>query len=177
MKLLKLIAAAAAIAVAVTGLETVPADASTTTVTFTVLAGTLSVAQGGTTSLGTNITPQASPNVLAPVALPLTTVTDTRAGIAGNWTDVVTISDFTTTAPVQTIAKSSATIYSGLITVTGVGVSVPTLTPGVGDGATLASLHTEVGSTVSTFTPSIILTVPPSAAAGAYSGVITQTVT
>jgi len=106
-------------------------------------------------------------------------VNDLRGSVAGTWTVTVSVSDFTTGsgAANERIPKESVSVFSGVATTTGIGVVVPTtqLTPAA-HGGTLVSATAVVGSMTSTYNPTVQVAVPATAAAGTYTGTITQTI-
>ena len=151
--------------------------AQETDVTFDVPSGGLSLSAPAAANLGT-----ATPSVLGTTVsgqLGETVVTDLRGSVAGAWTVTVSVSDFTTGtgADNQRIGKENVSVFSGVATTSGVAAVVPTtaLTP-AGDGGTLLSATAIVGSMSATFNPTAEVSVPSTAAAGTYTGTITQTV-
>lgn len=163
------------------------ADNATTPVTFTLTStGVLSIA-----STTTTVTLAEAPGGLSLTggsvsgALGSTTVTDARAGLLHNVTVNMAASDFVqkdaSDAVVSTITKSNATAYSGTATGTLSSIAVPTtaLTPaqiGNTGGATVLTVAGLVGSGAVTYNPTVNVAVPATAAAGTYTGTITQTV-
>lgn len=165
-------------------LALVPAAANaSTSVTFTVSSGTLSIAEPSAqanlgsataTALGTTVSG----------ALGSTTVTDNRGSLAG-WTVTMTGSDFSdgATPTPDTIAANQAVAWVS---------SVPTPTSGVAvvsttyltaaTGLTLTTsgqtfmTATTTGSNVVSYNPNLQVTIPSTAVAGTYTGTITQTV-
>lgn len=172
-------AAAAGLAVAVLAPPASAAPGDTTT-TFTLTGGALSVTVPSSASLGSAATGAATTSA----QLGAVTVSDLRGALLGSWTAGVTSSDFTTGAGTanETIAKANADYWSGAATSSS-GTAV--LTPGqllVANKVTLGSSRTAfaatatVGNNTAAWNPTVIVNVPSSAVAGAYSGTITHSV-
>ena len=188
MKLRKTLAAAGALAIAGSAFAMQPSQAADTTVTFVVAAGGISLDHTGATTadLGT-----ATRNVLgstASGALAEMKITDARGGnFAVTIHSTAGFTDGTTT-----IAGTAADAYiANAVT----DISLPVFTLPALNTSTVLTSATSVlpanldpanpgelltGTTVSSgevvYTPSISIAVPANATAGAYSGVVTQTV-
>ncbi|MEV4185435.1 hypothetical protein AB0J28_28840 [Streptosporangium canum] len=112
------------------------------------------------------------------------TVVDSRGGVPP-WTATVSATDFTTGggSPAQTIAKANVTYWSGPSTASSGGGS---RTAGQNTAAQMVSLSApaiafrgrkQAGVPSSTsWEPTLVVTIPPLAAAGLYTGVITHSV-
>ncbi|MFI6795808.1 hypothetical protein [Streptosporangium canum] len=112
------------------------------------------------------------------------TVVDSRGGVPP-WTATVSATDFTTGggAPAQTIAKANVAYWSGPSTASSGGGS---RTAGQNTAAQMVSLSApaiafrgrkQAGVPSSTsWEPTLVVTIPPLAAAGLYTGVITHSV-
>lgn len=157
------------------------AESGGVTTTFTVSAGSLSIASAAATAnLGTS-----TANVLGTTVtgtLPEVTVTDARASLAG-WTSGIRSTDFT--AGTATVPASDAVAY--ILATDGPtlveGVAVPTTTAllpasGVTLGATAATLvtATATGSNQVSYTPTVQVTIDSTVTAGTYAGTITHSV-
>ncbi|MET8386094.1 hypothetical protein ABZV14_24130 [Streptosporangium canum] len=112
------------------------------------------------------------------------TVVDSRTGVPP-WTATVSATDFTTGAgsPAQTIAKADVAYWSGPSTASSGGGS---RTAGQSTAAQMVSLSSpaiafrgrkQAGVTSSTsWEPTLVVTIPPLAAAGLYTGVVMHSV-
>lgn len=152
----------------------------TTSTTFTVSSGTLTInapaaAALGTGALGATITAELGDVV----------VTDARALVAASWTATVASGDYTTgggTAS-ETIANDLVEYWSGpVVSSTGTGT---TFVPGQAteeDAVALdvsqpaVALTAGVGINSATWTPTLTVNVPPNAIAGGYTGTVTHSV-
>lgn len=154
------------------------AGAATTTATFAVTGGLISILPPAAAVLGA-ATPgsTSTPTALGPVV-----VTDLRGALTGGWTATVSSSDFTTAAPVQTLAKANVSYWSGPATAQ---TQTGTMTPGQAaaeNAIALTGTHNAMvatsiaGSGATTWIPTLSVTVPATAAAGAYTGTITHSV-
>jgi hypothetical protein len=157
-----------------------------TTVTFTVTStGTLSMTAPDSVDLGTNgVGLTISGNLGGPV-----TVTDDRALDAAAWTVTASSTDWTTgagspteTIPAGDVSYAPGTItHTGVITTTGFDITLanlpaPVLPALTGVGATVVTGTAGVGDNTATWDPTIAVAVPAAAVAGAYTGVLTQSV-
>jgi hypothetical protein len=160
-----------------------PAYAATTgdtSTTFTLTAGNLSISAPASANLGSVGTGTATTSA----QLGAVSVSDARGALLGSWTTSVTSTDFTTGAQTanETIAKASADYWSGAATsTTGTG----TFTPGqllainkqtLGQSRTAFSATVVVGNNTAAWNPTVIINIPSTAVAGAYSGTITHSV-
>jgi hypothetical protein len=131
----------------------------------TVTAPTCAPATGGSLSLAQ--TPTAGTALIegTAVALPVTSVTDTRDGTVRNWTVTATVSDLV--SGVNAIPAADTTLdQSGSFT-TGTGT--------VGTGGLVSATDNSIDS-VYTYTPTAELAHQGNIPAGAYVGTVTQTV-
>jgi hypothetical protein len=174
-----LLAAAAALGAATAALAAPPADAQS--VTFTLTAGSLSIAEPATTSLTSGSVASLAGTAFTG-SLGSTTVTDSRGGVTG-WTasiaQTTAFADTGTTIPVGNtkVWVSGAIVPTGVATVSS--GTYATQATGLALTASAQSFVTAtavVGTNSATFNPSVAVTVPSNATAGTYSGVITQTV-
>ena len=206
MNLRKALAAGAGVAIAATMLFSAPANADqlgNTNVTFTLVNGTLSIAVSGSTtntaataSLGSltpdGVTSQVSGDLLS------TTVTDNRNSLASVYTVSANCDNFVDAAS-DTIAKANVTVSAGTLTAASLGGSsvtpsgLFTATPGTACGASAGAIGSRVSSSALTtllgtltgvtsannsvtYTPHIVVTVPPNTPDGTYSSIVYQTV-
>lgn len=151
--------------------------ASGTAATFSLTAGTLSISQPTTATIGS----AAAGALTLSGSLGPVTVTDTRGSTLG-WTASVVSTDFTTgTSPgtYQTVAASSIAYSSGPGTAaTG---NVGAFTPGTiasmsATSAGTAGLWVGTGNNTVTWNPTLTFTLSPSQVAGTYSGTVTHSV-
>jgi hypothetical protein len=160
----------------------VPAEAATTgstTTTFTLGAGLLSITAPASVALGAG-----SPGVTLTAPLGPVTVSDLRGALAGSWTASVTTTSFTTgtATAAETIPIADVSYASGVATATaGVGVMTPgqatnLLAQDLSVSRTSYSATATVGNTSATWNPSIDVAVPSAAVVGTYTGTITNSV-
>jgi len=157
------------------------ATTGTTTTTFTLTAGLLAITTPASQALGSVATGTAT---TASVLLGNISTSDGRGSLLGTWTTTVSSSDFTTgTATAnETIAKANAFYWSGAATAT---TGTGTFLPGqllVANKVSLSSSQTAfsasalVGNNTATWDPTVNVTIPAQAVAGAYSGTITHSI-
>ncbi|HKB31195.1 MAG TPA: hypothetical protein VKD26_10205 [Streptosporangiaceae bacterium] len=155
------------------------AGCGTTTVTFAVNTGPLSITVPDTASLSA-----AAPGEMASGALGAVTVTDARAALDAFWTASVSSSDFTTggATGAETIPAADVGYWSGpAIATTGAGTFVPGQ-PTSGAVVSLAATQTAfsmtagVGDNSATWDPTADVQVPAGAVSGTYTGTITHSV-
>lgn len=165
------------------GLVTLAPSASAgTTGTFTLTGGSLSITEptGTANNLGTPTTTPLGTTTSG--SLGTTTIADARGSLAG-WTVSMAGTTFTTTTTGATaIPAGNAVAYLTTPATLVSGVAVVTNThllpaSGLSLGSASAFLAaTATGSNNVTYNPSIQVTIPTTALAGAYTGTITQTV-
>ena len=159
-----------------------PSASAGTTGTFTLTAGSLTITEptGTANNLGTLTATPVSTTTSG--SLGTTTITDDRASLAG-WTLSMAGTSFTTTTTGATaIPAGNAVAYLTTPPTVVSGTTVVTnshLLPasGLALGAAAAFMTaTTTGSNQVTYNPSVQVTIPTTALAGAYTGTITQTV-
>jgi hypothetical protein len=145
--------------------------------TTALLAGTLSITVPASASLGS-----ASPGNTITSHLGTVTVIDGRTG-SKSWTATVSATNFTASGG-NTIARGSVSYWSGPVTVSsGTGIR----TPGQPTAAGAVSLSAPVtgfsgsktslvSSTTTGWNPTLVVSVPSTATARTYTGVITHSV-
>ncbi|MFI6758512.1 hypothetical protein ACIBF5_05120 [Micromonospora sp. NPDC050417] len=174
-------AAAAAAAVALTGMPAAAAPTDDTEVTFEILAGTLDITAPATADLGTGEAGTVIDGQIGPV-----TVDDSRAEPDASWEATVTSTDFTTgtATPTETVLASQVDYWSGPATAT---TGNGTFTPGQVNAAAAAPLddttpltaftHTGgTGNNTATWNPTLEVNVPLANVAGVYTGTVTHSV-
>jgi len=154
-----------------------PAAASDgpTDTSFTVDAGTLTLATPDSADLGTvTIGTAAVSGQLGAI-----TVTDDRGLASGAWTASVSSTSFTTGAgtPAETIPAANASYAAGGATATS---GTGTFAPGAGGALNVAEpafVATDTtGTTSATWNPTITVTLPAAVVSGTYTGTITHSV-
>jgi type VI secretion system secreted protein VgrG len=128
------------------------------TVSRPACTGSLSLAQ--TPTAGTALVEGTA------VGLPVTTVTDSRTGIARDWTVTATVSDLVTAEGAVIPAADISLDQTGTFT-TGTGT--------LGTLGLVSATGTSLGS-VYTYTPTATLAPQGNITAGSYAGTVTQTV-
>jgi hypothetical protein len=167
------LALAAAGATAASFAVLAPASAGTTDVTFELTAGSLSISQPATASLGATDT--GSSQLGGPLGNVL--VTDERGAVLG-YTAQVVGTDFAKEDGSYTIDSGNAVYTTGQVTGTGTATRAAgapgALDPGTPHVAMAATLVT--GNNTSAWNPTVTVTLPSDALAGTYSGTITHSV-
>ena len=159
----------------------VPAFAATTTTTFSLSGGSLSIsAPSSTVNLGSVATGSSAVSA----QLGTVTVTDARGALAGSWTASVSSTDFTTggATPDETVTKANVFYWSGAATASsGTAVFVPgqllvANEQALSTGRTAFSASAIVGNDSASWNPTVDVHVPAAAVAGTYTGTITHSV-
>ncbi len=168
---------ASALGVAVLAGVAPPAQAADTTATFTVTAGSLSIAVPATKAFGSTAAGTAATAQLGTV-----TVSDGRGAVGAAWTATVSATNFTTTVTgAPAVANSALTYWSGVATTTGTATFVPGQLLDA-NKVTLAAARTAysasatVGSNTAAWNPTVAINAPTGAVAGDYTGTITHSV-
>ena len=167
MMIRKSLIAAASASVLVVGLA-LPASADDTTTTFSLTGGTLTLSVGGNAAL-TDEASGVDANTITGT-LGVVTVTDGRGGTAG-WVTSAASSTFTGTG----LSVSDGVAYTnGTVTTTGTGsvaaVSAQSLTT---TAAAVATATAVSGNNTATWNPTLDVSMPAGALAGAYAGTVT----
>ena len=157
------------------------ATTGTTTTTFTLTGGAISITvPGSTVNLG-------SVSVAAGTItgqLGAVTVNDLRGLLSGGWTSSVTASKFTTGAgtAAETVAATNVDYWSGAATATsGLGTLLGSqLSAGlaivVNAAQTAFTGGSLIGNNSASWNPTLIVTIPGSSVVGTYTGTVTHTV-
>lgn len=172
------------VALGTVSLSVTHAAHASTSVSFSVTAGALSISEPTTANLGT-VASSPSGTTLSG-HLGSTTITDSRGSLAG-WTATITATTFSdgATPTPHTIAanKFKAYVNAGDGPTVSSGVAVPATT--YTTAATALTLSTSAqtlvtatatGSNVVAYNPTIAVTVDSSVVSGTYTGTVTQTV-
>lgn len=150
-------------------------------VTFTLSGGGLSITEPGAANLAAGTLASLAGGSFTG-SLGSTTVTDDRGGVTGWSTTIAQTVPFgngTTTIPAANVKAwvPLPIVPTGVAVVTsGTYLTQPTGLGLTGLAQTFVTATAVVGNNSATFSPSIAVTVPAGATAGAYSGVVTQTV-
>jgi hypothetical protein len=157
------------------------ATPGTTTTTFTLTGGAISITVPGTTvNLG-------SVSVAAGTItgqLGTVSVNDGRGLLSGGWTSSVTASKFTTGAgsAAETIAATNVEYWSGAATATsGLGTLLGSqltsvLAIVVNTAQTAFTGGSLIGNNTASWNPTLVVTIPASSVVGTYTGTVTHTV-
>ncbi|MEU8379250.1 hypothetical protein [Streptosporangium sp. NPDC048865] len=176
---LSLLLALGAPAPAAAAASSVPATTTAASATVVMRADQLSISVPTTANFGSRTTGDTFSASLGTV-----TVADSRGGIPP-WTATVSATDLTTGggSPAQTITKANITYWSGpSVTSSGGGSRTPgqvSSTEKVALTTSVIAFRARKGTLFATSTswqPTLVITVPASAAAGVYTGVITHSV-
>jgi hypothetical protein len=171
--------AALALVGSVFGASPASAAADTTDVTFTLTAGALAIDAPATAALGAVGTSSTATAVTG--QLGETTVTDGRAALLAAYAVTLSSGNFTTGAAGanETIVGATVTSFSGPVTHTNTTATkvASATTTAVASAVPIMGLAAYNGTDTGVYNPTVNIPVPATNAAGAYSGVITQTVT
>jgi hypothetical protein len=150
-----------------------PGDPSTS-VTFTVTSGALTMTVPATADLGSG----GPGTTIGPTAIGPCTVTDDRALSAASWTVTASETDFAnqTDGAAPVIPATDATYAPGTITTTGTITATGTDISLTNATQTVVTGSAGVGDNTATWSPSVGVAVPPAAVGGLYQGTLTQSV-
>ncbi|OUC91227.1 hypothetical protein [Streptosporangium minutum] len=161
------------------GAPAAPATASTTAAPAVIAwrADNLAITVPNTANIGSGVAGSTLSDTLGTV-----TVVDSRPGVPP-WTATVSSTDFTTSgSPVQTITKANVAYWSGPATVSTGGGTRIAGQPTADQKVVLTVPRTAFSARKGTFTtttswvPTLVVTLPSTAAAGFYTGTITHSV-
>ncbi len=144
-----------------------------TTVTFAVTTGALSLTAPGTANLGSGLPGHVIEGPLGDVV-----VTDARALVHAAWTVTASSTAWTTgdATPDETIPAGDVTYDPGDVNTTGTITATPTTLQLSSAAQTVVAGTAGVGNNTATWNPNIEVAVPAAAVGGAYSGILTQSV-
>jgi hypothetical protein len=157
------------------------ATTGTTTTTFTLTGGAISITVPGTTvNLGSASVAAGS----LTAQLGTVTVNDLRGLLNGGWVGSVTASKFTTggATAAETIAATNVEYWSGAATASsGLGTLLGSqLTSGlavvVNAAQTAFTGGSLIGNNSASWNPTLVVTIPAAAVVGTYTGTVTHTV-
>lgn len=171
--------AASLAALAVTGSPAFAADGETT-VSFTVVEGTLAIAvTPAATAVNTSVL---GTSKIADISLGATTVNDTRSTTSGWSYSAAVLADYTSTTTTATIAKTASSFWIPAAPTSTLGsptfpvrVSSPTAVKSDGTSGELLKASASTANDA-TFTPFLRVTVSSTAPLEAFTGTVTQSV-
>jgi len=158
----------------------VAADAATTTATFSITAGGLSISAPASTVALSGATAATGASSVAGT-LGSVTVADTRGNLVATWVTTFSSTTFTTgTATTnETVPLASISYASGTATASsGTGTFVPNVGTAMSAaaGSRVVSWTVGVGNNSATWNPTLTFTLLPAQVAGTYTGTITHSV-
>ncbi|MFF2627154.1 hypothetical protein ACFVUN_15440 [Kitasatospora griseola] len=170
-RILSAAAAAAVLALAQPGLALAEeeGDDPSTTVTFVVTSGALTLSVPASAVLGSGAP---STSISAPIGP--CTVVDDRALLSASWTVTAAETDFVN-GP-STIPAADATYTVGSVTTTGTITVTSTNVTLSNSAQTVLTGSAGVGDNTATWDPTVAVSVPASAVSGLYTGTLTQSV-
>ncbi len=179
MRKLPIVAAATVVFGLAMALPANAATSGTTTTTFNLNGGPLSISVPASVSLGTG-----APGSQLTGPLGATTVSDLRGALVGSWTASVTSSSFSTGGgtAAETISNTNVSYASGMATsATGIGVMTPgqvstAVAQALSSSQTAYAATATVGNTSAVWNPTLMVAVPASAVVGTYTGTLTHSV-
>jgi hypothetical protein len=145
-----------------------PGDPSTT-ITFVVTSGALTLSVPVSASLGSG-----APGTTISAPIGPCTVTDDRALVSASWTVTAAQTDFANGA--STIPATAATYTPGTVTTTGTITVTPSTVTLSNTAQTVLTGTAGVGNNTASWDPTIAVNVPASAVGGTYTGTLTQSV-
>ena len=145
-----------------------------TTLTFAVDSGELSMSAPVTAALGSG-----DPGTtIGPTPIGAVTVIDDRAALDASWTATAQSTDFTTgggTAP-ETIPATDVSYDPGTVTTTGTVTATPSSITLSNDAQTVLTATGIIGDNTASWDPALSVAVPASAVSGTYTATLTQSV-
>ncbi|MFD5437977.1 hypothetical protein ACFWJ4_38225 [Kitasatospora sp. NPDC127067] len=170
MRLRILPAAAASVALVLVqpGLADAAADPSTT-VTFTVTSGALSMSVPVGAALGSGAPGTQISSPIGPV-----TVTDNRALLSASWTVTASETDFTNGS--STLPATSAAYTVGTVTTTGTITVTPTNVTLSNSPQVVVTGSAGVEDNTASWDPTVSVALPAGAISGTYTGTLTHSV-
>ncbi|PJN22176.1 hypothetical protein [Kitasatospora sp. CB02891] len=170
-RILSAAAAAAVLALAQPGLALAEeeGDDPSTTVTFVVTSGALTLSVPASAALGSG-----APGTSIGAAIGPCTVIDNRALLSASWTVTAAETDFVN--GLSTIPATDATYTVGSVTTTGTITVTSTNVTLSNSAQTVLTGSAGVGDNTATWDPTVTVSVPASAVSGLYTGTLTQSV-
>ncbi|MGW0964693.1 hypothetical protein [Streptomyces sp. NPDC002516] len=165
---LSLAASAAALVLLQPGLAAA-ADDPSTTVTYTVTSGALTMSAPVSANLGSG-----APGTTISAPIGAVTVTDNRALASASWSVTAAETDFAN-GP-TTIPATDATYTPGSVTTTGTITATPTAVTLSNSSQVVLTGSAGVGDNTATWDPTVAVSVPAGSIGGNYTGTLTQSV-
>ncbi|HEY4938982.1 MAG TPA: hypothetical protein VIJ69_08115 [Actinomycetota bacterium] len=155
------------------------ATTGTTTATFTLTGGAISITAPGTTVKLGSVSVAAS---TVSGQLGTITIKDNRGLLNGGWTDTVSSSHFTIGAAPETIAATNVAYWSGaateslgLSTLAGIQLTSAAAVA-INAAQTTFTAGSLIGNNAASWNPTLVVTIPAAAVVGTYTGTVTHTV-
>ena len=156
------------------GLQDDAGPSASTTMTFAVTVGALSITAPVASTLGAG-----NPGTtIGPTPLGQVTVTDNRAALNAGWTVTAASTDFTTggsTSP-ETISASNVTYAPGPVTAAGTVTTTPTTITLSGTPQPVLTATGVIGDNTASWNPNMTVAVPANAVGGTYTATLTHSV-
>jgi hypothetical protein len=149
------------------GFAATPASAEDTTTTFTLTGGSLSLTVGATAALGNEASGVAANTITG--TLGTVVVTDGRGGTA----DWVASAASTTFSGLDLSESTDVAYTNGAVTTTGTTTVEPADGVSIAAEAAVATATGVSGNNTASWNPTLDVSMPAGALAGAYSGVVT----
>ncbi|WP_339134439.1 hypothetical protein WJM95_32985 [Streptomyces sp. f51] len=165
---LSLAASAAALVLLQPGLAAA-ADDPSTTITYTVTSGALTMSAPVSANLGSG-----APGTTISAPIGPVTVTDDRALASASWTVTAAETDFAN-GP-TTIPATDAAYTPGSVTTTGTITATPTAVTLSNSSQVVLTGSAGVGDNTATWNPTVAVSVPAGSVGGNYTGTLTQSV-
>jgi len=162
-------AALAAVLVLAQPVLAVAEDDPSTTLTFVVTSGALTLSVPASADLGSG-----APGTTVSAPIGACTVIDDRALVSASWTVTAAETDFANGA--QTIPATDADYTVGTVTTTGTITVIGTDVTLSNSPQTVVTGTAGVGDNTASWDPTISVHVPPGAVGGLYTGTLTQSV-
>lgn len=152
------------------------ANAVTTSTTFLLTAGTLSISAPSSSNLGNPTVNTGASSFSGQVGT--VSVSDTRGALVAAWTATASTTDFTTggASSDETVAKANVSYASGTLTTSGAGAFTPQAGAALNISRTAASLAAGVGNNSASWNPTLTFTLISTQVAGTYTGTVTHSV-
>ncbi|MFE2106690.1 hypothetical protein ACFXAF_12595 [Kitasatospora sp. NPDC059463] len=168
LRTLAVAAASAALVMVQPGLAVAAYDPSTT-LTFIVTSGALTMTVPVSAALGSG-----APGTTVSAPIGPVNVVDARALLSASWTVTASVTDFTN-GP-STVPASRATYTPGTVTTTGTITVTPTSVTLSNSAQTVVTGTSGVGDNTATWNPTVAVDLPASAVGGIYTGTLTHSV-
>ncbi|MFF3446683.1 hypothetical protein ACFYXJ_06015 [Streptomyces sp. NPDC002667] len=165
---LSLAASAAALVLLQPGLAAA-ADDPSTTVTYTVTSGALTMSAPVSANLGSG-----APGTTISAPIGPVTVTDDRALASASWTVTAAETDFAN-GP-TTIPATDAAYTPGSVTTTGTITATPTAVTLSNSSQVVLTGSDGIGDNTASWNPTVAVSVPAGSIGGTYTGTLTQSV-